>query len=108
MTTLLTILASLVAGVLGTVIVLRARAGRRGPPRPVTRIDAHLAAGGGAKVTPVKTRAIQRDAQQAFETREATHDLAVLDRLLRDLRDLSGADEGIFWRWVEERQTLVP
>ncbi|HEY4130854.1 MAG TPA: sensor domain-containing diguanylate cyclase, partial [Gemmatimonadaceae bacterium] len=38
----------------------------------------------------------------------ASHDLQVLDRSLRDIRDLTSADEAIFWRWVEARQTLVP
>jgi diguanylate cyclase (GGDEF)-like protein len=75
----------------------------------VTRLDAHRASwGANARVTPVKSVALQREAQEDFETREASHDLAVLDRLLRDIRDLMGADEAIFWRWVEERQTLVP
>ena len=32
----------------------------------------------------------------------------MLDRLLVDIRDWLGADEAIFWRWVEARQTLVP
>jgi diguanylate cyclase (GGDEF)-like protein len=107
MTTFLLIVGSIAAGAIGAALVLRRGHARRGEPKPVTRMDAHLA-GSGARVTPVKTRALQREAQEVFETREATHDLAVLDRSLRDIRDLTGADEAIFWRWIEARQTLVP
>src|SRR5437868_5011206 len=104
-------LASLVAGSLATFAAMRlwdARRGREARRSSVTRLDAHISSNSGTKVTPVKTAALQREAQEVFETREATHDLAVLDRLLRDVRDLTGADEAIFWRWVEARQTLVP
>src|SRR5436305_4818376 len=55
-----------------------------------------------------KSAALRRDVQAVVQTREATQDLETLDRLLRDIRDLSSGDEAIFWRWVEERQTLVP
>jgi diguanylate cyclase (GGDEF)-like protein len=105
-------LAALIAGSAGTVAVLRAiDARRRGDGKAsVNRVDAHLAAAPSTsrRLTPAKTFALQREAQEVFETREATHDLAILDRLLRDLRDLTGADEAIFWRWVEPRQTLIP
>lgn len=75
----------------------------------VTRLDAHLASSSVAgRVTPASSMALRRDVQQSFETKEATRDLEVLDRLLRDIRDLSSADEAIFWRWVESRQALVP
>ncbi|HXT18809.1 MAG TPA: sensor domain-containing diguanylate cyclase [Gemmatimonadaceae bacterium] len=75
----------------------------------LTRVDAHRSsATSGSRLTPAKSTALGREAQERFETREATRDLEILDRLLRDLRDLSGADEAIFWRWVEARQTLMP
>ena len=35
-------------------------------------------------------------------------DAEILPQLLRDMRDLWNADESIYWRWVEERQVLVP
>jgi len=79
------------------------------PSEPVTRVDAHLSSSSpSARSTPIKTTALRRDVQARFETREATRDFEILDRLLRDIRDLTGADEAIFWRWVEARQTLVP
>jgi diguanylate cyclase (GGDEF)-like protein len=59
-------------------------------------------------LTPAKSAALRRDVQQVFESKEAAIDLAVLDRSLRDIRDLTSAEEAIFWRWVEARQTLVP
>ncbi len=76
----------------------------------VTRVDAHLSTSGSSlpRFTPAKSTALQRDMQVIFETKEASHDLQVLDRSLRDIRDLTSADEAIFWRWVEARHTLVP
>jgi diguanylate cyclase (GGDEF)-like protein len=79
------------------------------PAPPVTRLQAHMASlPAGPKLAPATSTALRRDVQQVFETTEATQDLEVLDRLLRDIRDLSNADEAIFWRWVEARATLVP
>ena len=37
-----------------------------------------------------------------------TSDAEILPQFLRDMRDLWNADESIYWRWVEERQVLVP
>lgn len=37
-----------------------------------------------------------------------TSDGEILPQFLRDMRDLWNADESIYWRWVEERQVLVP
>jgi hypothetical protein len=37
-----------------------------------------------------------------------TSDDEILPQFLRDMRDLWNADESIYWRWVEERQVLVP
>ncbi|MGE5732890.1 MAG: GGDEF domain-containing protein [Gemmatimonas sp.] len=56
----------------------------------------------------MQSTALRRGAQEVFESREATQDLAVLERLLRDIRDQCGAEEVIFWRWLEEREMLVP
>jgi diguanylate cyclase (GGDEF)-like protein len=110
--TLILTVVSLVIGAAATIIVQRFwQEGRTDDDekKAVTRLDAHRASwGANTKLTPVKSVALQREAQEVFEHREATHDLAVLDRLLRDIRDLAGADEAIFWRWVEARQTLVP
>jgi diguanylate cyclase (GGDEF)-like protein len=113
--TFLVVLLPLLIGAAATFVVMRAwlarSAARDDERRAVTRLEAHLAAtngANGAKVTPVNSSALRRDEQEVFETKEATRDLEVLDRLLRDIRDLTGADEAIFWRWVEARQTLVP
>jgi diguanylate cyclase (GGDEF)-like protein len=92
-------------------LALTARRKRQAPGAPggVTRMDAHLASTAlSARLTPAKSSALQRDVQQVFENREAAIDLEVLDRSLRDIRDLADADEAIFWRWVESRQALVP
>lgn len=74
----------------------------------VTRVEAHLSSGTTSRVTPASSMAMRRDVQQSFETKEATRDLEVLDRQLRDIRDIASADEAIFWKWVEARQALVP
>jgi diguanylate cyclase (GGDEF)-like protein len=89
------------------------REASRNARTPVARLDAYMqsAATGVAaspKLTPARPAALRRDVQAVYETKEATYDLEVLDRLLRDIRDLTEADEAIFWRWNEERQTLVP
>jgi hypothetical protein len=74
----------------------------------VARVEAHLASPGGSQFTPVKSTALRRGAQEVYESKEATQDLAMLDRLLIDIRDQCGAEEAIFWRWLQERETLVP
>jgi diguanylate cyclase (GGDEF)-like protein len=104
-------LLALVAGSAATAALFRAFATRRrnAPPPTVNRVAAHLASpAGAAHLTPARAFSLQREAQAVVEKREATHDLAVLDRLLRDIRDSTGADEAIFWRWIEARQALVP
>jgi diguanylate cyclase (GGDEF)-like protein len=61
-----------------------------------------------SRLTPAKSTALGREAQERFESREAARDFEILNRLLRDIRDLTAAEEAICWRWVESRQTLVP
>ncbi|MFI5228928.1 MAG: diguanylate cyclase [Gemmatimonadales bacterium] len=110
-TMFVTVLAA-AAGAGAAVVGMRAwiaRKGRDSRSSAVTRVEAHLAStSANARVTPASSMALRRDVQRVFETKEATRDLEVLDRLLRDIRDLSSAEEAIFWRWVETRQALVP
>lgn len=109
MTLVLVAIISSIVGAAAALAAVRARSRAKTEATPVTRLDAHLASSGPhTRFTPAKTVALQREAQEVYEAKEATHDLAVLDRHLRDVRDLSGSDEAIFWRWVEARQTLVP
>jgi len=72
------------------------------------QLDPRLTGPRGPKFTPVKSTALRRGAQEVYESREATQDLALLARQLRDIRDQCVAEEAIFWRWLEERETLVP
>lgn len=74
----------------------------------VSRIEAHLSSSATSEYSPATSEALRRDIQEVFEITEANQDLEVLDRLLRDIRDLLMADEAILWRWVESRQALVP
>jgi diguanylate cyclase (GGDEF)-like protein len=39
---------------------------------------------------------------------EARADRAVIVQLLMDFRDLSGAEEAIYWRWMPDRECLMP
>ncbi len=101
------IVASLVAtGVFaGGVWVGRRRGRPSGGQRALTRVDAHLE-GGAAAAVPSLT--LSPGAGIDVERLEADTDLAVLDRVLCDIRDIAQADESIFWRWVEARDTLAP
>lgn len=74
--------------------------------RRVTRLEAQIARPTPAR--PLPTEALKRDVLLSVERTEATKDIAMLDGFLRDLRDQIQADEAIFWRWSEERDTLIP
>ena len=74
--------------------------------RRVTRLEAHIARPTPSR--PMPTEALKREVLLSVERTEATKDLATLDGLLRDVRDLLQADEAIFWRWSEDRDTLIP
>jgi diguanylate cyclase (GGDEF)-like protein len=74
--------------------------------RRVTRLEAQIARPTPAR--PLPTEALKRDVLLSVERTEATKDLAMLDGFLRDLRDQIQAEEAIFWRWSEERDTLIP
>ena len=74
--------------------------------RRVTRLEAHIAR--PTPTRPMPTEALKREVLLSVERTEATKDLATLDGLLRDVRDLLQADEAIFWRWSEDRDTLLP
>ncbi len=56
----------------------------------------------------VSAKALRRDVRVSFEAIEARADRAVLVQLLIDFRDVSGAEEAIFWRWLPERDSLAP
>jgi len=107
--------AGVIAGSLGLAVVsgvlpywygrrlTRAHARRE---RRVTRLEAHL-----SRVTPVNpmpTETLKREVLLSVERTEATQDLATLDGLLRDVRDMVQAEEAIYWQWLEERDTLLP
>jgi diguanylate cyclase (GGDEF)-like protein len=75
--------------------------------RRVTRLEAHLTRATPAKPMPA-AGALRREVLLSVERTEASQDLATLDGVLRDVRDMIQAEEAIFWRWSEERDTLVP
>jgi diguanylate cyclase (GGDEF)-like protein len=83
--------------------------GRTEGNETLTRIDAHLAAEPRLQSVPGNASGVlRRDVELTVEQLEASHDLEMLDAILRDFRDLTAADETIFWRWIENRETLVP
>ena len=106
---LVTVVMSMAAGAAATLSLLRRRDEPKPqePTQPVTRFDALLSSA-PAKVATATSEALRRDVQEVFENKEAAEDLAILDRLLVDIADLTGGEEAIFWRWVESRETLVP
>ena len=57
---------------------------------------------GNAVVNPSDLRS---DRQAQFQTAEGLRHIDALDRYLRDVRDTIGADEVVFWRFNETRQT---
>jgi diguanylate cyclase (GGDEF)-like protein len=75
----------------------------------LARVEGYLAE---RRLTPIGSPAtpsdLKRDAQEAHEAAEGIRDLESLDRYLRDIRDTTGADEVIFWRWNESRGTQLP
>lgn len=48
------------------------------------------------------------ETQAMFEEAEVASDLATLDAYLADVRDSVGADEAIFWKWSEKRDSVSP
>jgi len=51
---------------------------------------------------------LRLDTQSMLEEAEVASDLATMDAFLADVRDSMGADEAVFWRWSEQRDTLAP
>ena len=74
--------------------------------RRVTRLEAQIARPTPSR--PMPAAALKRDVLLSVERTEATKDLATVEGLLRDIRDLVQAEEAIFWRWSEERNSLLP
>ena len=74
--------------------------------RRVTRLEAHLSR--ATPATPMAAGTLRRVVLLSVERTEASQDLATLDGALRDIRDMMQAEEAIFWRWSEDRDTLVP
>ena len=74
----------------------------------LARVEGYLAdrrmtpLGGTAVAAPTDLRS---DRQAQFQTAEGLRHIDALDRYLRDVRDSIGADEVIFWRFNEARQT---
>jgi diguanylate cyclase (GGDEF)-like protein len=56
----------------------------------------------------VGAEALRRDVRVSFEAKEVEHDQELLKVLLKDFRDVAGAEEAIFWRWRADRDSLSP
>ncbi|HEX9483215.1 MAG TPA: hypothetical protein VF929_01495, partial [Gemmatimonadaceae bacterium] len=56
----------------------------------------------------VGAEALRRDVRVSFEAREVAQDRTMLASLLMDFRDVTGAEEAIFWRWKPDRDALAP
>lgn len=108
MTLLAAVLVGMALGACGAWLIRRRLTSGETTTKPVTRLDAHLASSQTTSRATAKSAAMRRDMQEVLESKEANEDLEVLDRLLVDVRDLTGAEEAIFWRWVAARETLIP
>jgi len=51
---------------------------------------------------------LRRDVQERQEQHAAAQDRDSLTRYLVDIRDLLGAEEAVFWAWLEDRDSLRP
>ncbi len=72
----------------------------------LARVEGYLA---DRRMTPLGNDAVVGDLrserQAQFQTAEGLRHIDALDRYLRDVRDTMGADEVVFWRFNEARQT---
>ena len=74
----------------------------------LARVEGYLA---DRRMTPLGNDAIaspgdlRSERQAQFQTAEGLRHIDALDRYLRDVRDTMGADEVVFWRFNEARQT---
>jgi diguanylate cyclase (GGDEF)-like protein len=74
----------------------------------LARVEGYLA---DRRMTPLGNEAIatptdlRSERQAQFQTAEGLRHIDALDRYLRDVRDTMGADEVVFWRFNEARQT---
>ncbi len=75
----------------------------------LARVEGYLA---DRRLTPSGQSALasdlRLDSMAAQQKAEGIRDLESLDRYLRDIRDASGADEVIFWRWDALKSTQKP
>ena len=72
----------------------------------LARIDAEMPT--ADQHPAISAKALRRDIRVSFEVSEARADRAVIVQLLIDFRDVSGAEEAIYWRWIPERDSLAP
>ncbi len=74
----------------------------------LARVEGYLA---DRRMTPLSNAAVaapsdlRADRQAQFQTAEGLRHIDAMDRYLRDVRDMMSADEVVFWRFNEIRQT---
>ena len=72
----------------------------------LARIDAELTPEAGA--ADVGAEALRRDVRVTVDAREVEQDRVLIAQLLADFRDVTGAEEAIYWRWKADRDALSP
>ncbi|HEX7939792.1 MAG TPA: GAF domain-containing protein, partial [Gemmatimonadaceae bacterium] len=75
---------------------------------PEMRTRAFLKSGFHKEMPRATVSDLRIDTQNVLEEAEAAADLETLDAFLADVRDSLGADEAVFWRWSEQRDSLSP
>jgi diguanylate cyclase (GGDEF)-like protein len=51
---------------------------------------------------------LRSESEATYEEHEAATDIVFLEHQLADIRDACGAEEAVFWRWQEHRDSLTP
>jgi diguanylate cyclase (GGDEF)-like protein len=106
--------AALIIAIGAAVYVWRRGARRASGPVPQitedgdSRARAFIKAGQHKEMPRATVSDLRLDAQSLLEEAEAAADLETLDAFLADVRDSLGADEAVFWRWSEQRDSLSP
>ena len=91
---------------------------RRGPASYIdgdasrlNRLRAMLAPAAAKRGEPpsaARASDLRSEIEATYEETEAATDIVFLEHQLADIRDACGAEEAVFWRWQEARDSLTP
>src|SRR5437867_3917492 len=107
------LLVALVAIALAGLAMRQSRPARRDLEQArarLARIDDDLPKPDTTPPASVDAKALRRDVRLSFDASVIRHDRALMEHLLVDFRDVTGAEEAIFWRWNADpaHESLTP